>query len=277
MQRTPRIAFAAPEDAYHEFFRADSAQDANAWAAVMSYPHVRVSARGQTAYYQTAEEYAARASWTQREATGWVRSVGVAPTRLHESSDKVHLLGGWTRYNAADEPILENRVTYTCTRVGSSHGATATGSDASGQSRSSVGAAAPTRRSWGIQARFGTDSFVQGETYEMVGAIDAVAGHLQAWRDGDLDAAAASCRFPFIEVGIGAVDTLRTPAEFAAALRPQVAPGTVAEVTVAQAGRVGAVVAAEWHDADGRRMRAVFVVGERDGRWRVGGRSAIRD
>ena len=67
---------ATPEEAYFEFFRADSAKDAEAWAAVMSYPHVRVSATGRSPYYETPEDYAARASWTAREATGWVRSRG---------------------------------------------------------------------------------------------------------------------------------------------------------------------------------------------------------
>ena len=102
--------FEAPEDAYFEFFRADAAQDAEAWAAVMSYPHTRVSATGQSPYYNTPEDYAARASWKDRVATGWVRSVGVDPVRIHESADKVHLAGGWTRYNAQDEPSMRVRM-----------------------------------------------------------------------------------------------------------------------------------------------------------------------
>ena len=166
---TKKKIFAAPEDAYREFFRADSAQQAGAWAAVMSYPHVRVSARGTTAYYETPEAYASGASWTQREATGWVRSVGADTVRLHESADKVHLAGGWTRYNAQDEPILRNRVTYILTRVDGS---------------------------WGIQARFGTDSFTEGERYDATPATELVGEHLQALARRDFRAGARLCRFP---------------------------------------------------------------------------------
>ena len=78
---------ATPEEAYFEFFRADSAQEAEAWAAVMSYPHVRVSAAGRVDYYETAEDYASRASWVAREgeefdATG---AVGVVERHLQDS------------------------------------------------------------------------------------------------------------------------------------------------------------------------------------------------
>ena len=83
----------------------------------MSYPHTRVSARGSARYYQTPRDYAEGASWEAIEATGWVRTRGVEPVRLHESADKVHLAAGWTRYDAEDEPILSNRVTYILTRV----------------------------------------------------------------------------------------------------------------------------------------------------------------
>lgn len=244
--------FAAPEDAYREFFRADSAQDAKAWAAVMQYPHVRVSAIAQPAYYETPEEYAARASWTKREATGWVRSVGVEPERLHagrgaETAGKVHLAGGWTRYNAQDEPILRNRVTYVLTRIDGS---------------------------WGIQARFGTDSFVEGETYDTAPATQAVAEHLRALARGAAEAAAALCRDPFTDVGIGRVHTHTNAAHLEAALTPD-AGLTPGEITAAQSGSTGVVVAANWTPQSGGEAHAVFVVGRAGGFWRIAGRSVI--
>ena len=246
---TESKSFAAPEDAYREFFRADSAQQAEAWAAVMSYPHVRVSARGNTAYYETPEAYAAGASWTAREATGWVRSVGVDTVRLHESADKVHLAGGWTRYNAQDEPILRNRVTYVLTRV---------------------------EGSWGIQARFGTDSFTEGERYDTAPAIDLVGEYLQAMARRDFATSARSCRYPFIEVGIGRVDTYRDAAELENGLATFAAPKAVREIGAAQSGSDGVVVAASWDDVNGDEMEAVFVVGRPEGRWQIAGRSAMR-
>ncbi len=251
--------FAAPEDAYLEFFRADSAQDAKAWAAVMSYPHVRVSAPGSTAYFETPEAYAARASWTRRKATGWVRSAGIEPARLHESADKVHLAGGWTRYNSKDEPILRNRVTYVLTRVDGR---------------------------WGIQARFGTDSFAEGERYDATPAIDLVGAYLQTLAHRDFAASAGLCRYPFTEVGIGRVDTYREAADLERRLamsgeregpaprkNEPAAPG---EIVAAQSGSDGVVAAATWNEANGDEVQAVFVVGRSEGRWRLAGRSAIR-
>ena len=130
MNRYP-THFDTPEDAYFGFFEADAAQDGDAWGAVMSYPHVRVAASGEVLYFETARDYADAADWTSRVATGWVRTRGREPVRLHESADRVLLLGGWTRFNSDDEPILWNRVTYILTRLGDS---------------------------WGIQARFALGS-----------------------------------------------------------------------------------------------------------------------
>ena len=241
--------FATPEDAYRAFFRADSAQDAKAWANVMSYPHVRVSAHGSTAYFETPEAYASGASWTRRMATGWVRSVGIPPTRLHESADKVHLAGGWTRYNAKDEPILRNRVTYVLTRVDGA---------------------------WGIQARFGTDSFAEGGQYDAAPAIDLVRGHLQALARRDFAAAASSCRHPFAEVGVARVDIFRAAADLENSFAAAAAPEAAGEIVAAQSGSDGVVVAATWDDANSDGVQAVFVVGRREGLWRIAGRSAMR-
>ena len=246
---TESKTFAAPEDAYREFFRADSAQQAEAWAAVMSYPHVRVSARGNTAYYETPEAYASGASWTAREATGWVRSVGADTVRLHESADKVHLAGGWTRYNAQDEPILRNRVTYILTRVAGS---------------------------WGIQARFGTDSFTEGEHYDATPATELVGEYLQALARRDFRSSARLCRYPFTEVGIGRVDICPDAVELETAVAMFRAPKAVREIGAAQSGSDGVVVAASWDDENGDAVAAVFVVGRAEGRWQIAGRSAMR-
>lgn len=241
-------AFESPEDAYHQFFRADSAKDAEGWAAVMSYPHVRVSARGPGLYFETPAEYAAGASWSAREATGWVRSVGVEPVRVHESADKVHLAGGWTRYNASDEPILRNRVTYILTRIDGS---------------------------WGIQARFGTDSFREGEAVDASAPIGIVGEHLARLAAGDFDAAGGSVSHPLVNVGIGQVDRYRNHAEVVEGLAATGRPRPVLDVHAVQAGSRGAVVAATWEATDGDRVQAVFLVGRLEGAWRIGGRSII--
>ena len=241
--------FESPEDAYHQFFRADSARDAEGWAAVMSYPHVRVSARGTGRYFETPAEYAAGASWSAREATGWVRSVGVEPVRVHESADKVHLAGGWTRYNANDEPILRNRVSYILTRIDGS---------------------------WGIQARFGTDSFREGEAVDASAPIGVVGEHLDRLAAGDFEAAGGSVSHPLVDVGIGRVNRYRGHAEVVEGLATAAGrPRSVPNIRAVQAGSDGAVVAATWEDTDGGRVHAVFVVGRPEGAWRIGGRSII--
>ena len=239
--------FQAPEDPYYEFFRADSAKDAKAWAAVMSYPHTRVSATGNSPYYETPEDYAARASWTVREATGWVRSVGVDPIRIHESADKVHLAGGWTRYNAKDEPILRNRVTYIVTRIDGS---------------------------WGIQARFGTDSFTEGEVLDSAAPLGVVREHLENWASGDLDAATRALAYPFTNVRVGGVDRYGSASEVADKLHVE-APGTVGDVHAAREGRDGVVATATWQTDAGATCQAVFLVARRGAGWRMAGASII--
>ena len=235
--------FDTPEDAYRGFFRADSAQNAPAWAAVMSYPHVRVSATGQTPWFDTAEEYAARADWTSRIATGWVRSEGVPPVRLHESANKVHLIGGWTRYNANDEPILANRVTYLLTKPGDS---------------------------WGIQARFGVDSFGGDEEGGAAAATATVQRFAEARQAGDFDACAQMVRLPLILVGVGEVRRVETAAELGALLGGNERQGAVQEIRVVQKGSTGAVVAVA---RDGGS--AVMVLGKQDEDWQIAGISRI--
>ena len=241
---------ATPEEAYFEFFRADSAQEAEAWAAVMSYPHVRVSAAGRVDYYETAEDYASRASWEAREATGWVRSRGIEPVRLHESADKVHLAGGWTRFNADDEPILRNRVTYILTCIDDS---------------------------WGIQARFGTDSFAEGEESDVTGAVGAVEGHLQDLVQGDLDSAVSAIELPLVTVGVGQVERHVDAGQVRSALAAAPSPLAIEDVSAAQTRRDGMVVAARWLAEDEIRISAVFLVARRGDRWRIVGFSGMRD
>ena len=243
---------ATPEEAYFEFFRADSAKEAEAWAAVMSYPHVRVSAVGRVDYYETPAEYASyasRASWKAREATGWVRSRGIEPVRLQESDDKVHLAGGWTRFNADDEPILRNRVTYILTRI---------------------------EGSWGIQARFGTDSFAEGESFDATGAVGVVERHLQDFVNGDLDAVVGAFEFPLVNVGVGRVVRHADAAGVRSALAAAPTPVAIEEVGAAQTGRDGVVVAARWLAEQEIRTSAVFLVARREDRWRIVGFSGMR-
>ena len=245
-------SFSSPEDAYWEFFRADRAQDAVRWAGVMSYPHVRVAAPTGTAYFETPEAYASNASWEAREATGWVLSRGAEPIRLHESPDKVHLAGGWTRYNIDDKPILSNRVTYVLTRLGGR---------------------------WGIQARFGVDSFDENENYDSAAAaaVSVVEQFHAALASGEFEACARLCHYPLTEVGISEVEQF----EDAAAARGRFAAMTdsnaASEIRAAQTGSRGVVVSVTAGGETGQTVNSVFLVGNREDQWRIAGISAITD
>ena len=244
--------FVSPEDAYWEFFRADRAKDAERWAAVMSYPHVRVAAPTGSAYFATPEAYAANASWEAREATGWVLSRGLGPVRLHESADTVHLAGGWTRYNKDDEPILSNRVTYVLTRIDGS---------------------------WGIQARFGVDSFDENENYETAAdtAVEVVERFHTALVGGDFETCARLCGYPLTEVGIGEVrqfnDASAAQERFAAMTDRNRATG----IRAVQSGSLGVVVGVTTSGETDGTTRSVFLVGHREDQWRIVGISAITD
>ena len=245
--------FDTPEAAYFGFFKADRAKNADAWAAVMSYPHVRVAATGKTDYFDTSRAYADAADWTSREATGWVRTVGREPVRLHESSDRVHLLGGWTRYNAEDEPILWNRVTYILTRP--------------------VG-------SWGIQARFAVGSYdARDDEPAAEAAVDAAIGSVRRYYDAldknDRNACARLCRFPMIEVGVGEIARI----EDGTRLGQRVSRGTGRisnlEIRAAQSGADGIIVALTAEYASGGGEQSVLVVGREADTWRIAGISRM--
>ena len=304
--------FDTPEDAYYGFFEADRAKDAAAWAGVMRYPHVRVAAAGGTDYFETSRDYADAADWTEREATGWVRTRGRQPTRLHESSDRVHLVGGWTRYNAADAPILWNRVTYIVTRPAGLHGSTSPPTwepehfhtrQRSGKTppaeglhgstpppmegtatlphASAVGDASPAEGSWGIQARFalgaydGRDDEAAAESAAR-SAIAQVRRYYDAVDANDGGVCAALCRFPMMEVGVGEVARIEDGDQLARRVRRERDRITDFEIGAAQSGADGVIVALTAEYASGGREQSILVVGRGADTWRIAGISRIR-
>ena len=241
--------YANPEDPYWAFFEAFNAKDRRGWADVMSYPHVRVSARGNVGYYDTPEEYAERAAWESIEATGWVRTQGMEPVRLHASSDKVHLAAGWTRYNADGDPILSNRVTYIVTLVDGS---------------------------WGIQARFGTDFLDEDDSRESAeSAVGAVSRLLDSLDAGDAAECARLVRYPFTVVGIGEVQQLQDDEAFGAWLpEAQLRGGPVREVRAAQIGTGGVNVSVTCEAGSGG-AHVLYLVAKGEGVWHVAGYSDV--
>ena len=252
------MPYETPEAAYDAFFSTFNAEDAEAWAGVMHYPHIRISAGTSWAgYFETAEEYAAHASWDRFKADGWVRTQSVAPVRVHESGDKVHLAGGWTRYDTNDRPILSNRVTYVLARTDSG---------------------------WGIRARFGTDSFQEGEdnSTSAEAALDVVRRHLDAWDTADFSACSALAAYPLTDIGARAqlVPGERTRygdrASYQSVLALQRWSATAGrELRAIQVGRTGVNVSVSADLADGRREHGLFLITSHGGDWRIIARSRI--
>ena len=245
--------FDTPEDAYFGFFEADASRDGEAWAAVMSYPHVRVAASGEVLYFETARDYADDADWSSRVATGWVRTRGREPVRLHESPDRVLLLGGWTRFNAADKPILWNRVAYILTRPSDS---------------------------WGIQARFALGAYDGNDDEAHANlAAEAATGVVSRYYDalakGDGAACAGLCRFPMVDVGVGHATRIESGIELAQQVSRQTRFVNL-NITAAQSGPKGVNVAVTADYASGGGERTIVVVGRESETWQIAGISRMR-
>lgn len=255
-------AYASPEDAYWAFFEHFTAKDAPGWAACMSYPHVRVSpprdgpsARTASRFYPTAEDYAAAADWAPFEAAGWVRTEGIEPIRLHESDDMVHLLGGWTRFNADGEGYLSNRVAYILTRLESG---------------------------WGIQARFGIDSVdLQADRSAQETAAAAVLqGALDAGMARDWEAHADCCHFPLTVVAPGQVLQIPSREELMQFESSRVGddgdvPQVEANIRAVQSGASAVNVAVEMRSGASLTHELALVT-LRDGKWGIAAASAMQ-
>lgn len=215
----------------------------------MSYPHVRVAATGRVEFFQTAEEFANSASWTEREATGWVRTEGIAPKIAQAAPDKLHLAGGWTRYNGAGQPILSNRVVYILTRL---------------------------KGRWGIQARFAC-----GASTTWKSAVDEDPGNLAErfllrLRGGDIEKCARMVRYPFIVVKTGAVRRFESDISFVAYLRElNLTPMELCEIGSIQIGQQGANVGVSFTTYDSRTVHALFLIARKDDDYRLAAISLI--
>ena len=249
--------YASAEEAYRAFFENFNRKDAEGWAGVMSYPHVRVAPTGgaevqkvaagvprtPARLFPTAADYAGAANWERFERTGWVRTEGITTERIHESETMVHLAGGWSRYNAAGEAFVTNRVCYILTKL---------------------------EEGWGIQARFGVDSWVEGEDQSAAegAARELVERAIGLELEGDIAAVAALCRYPLTIVGVGEVVQFGS-AEELVELSQGAGPraGTVS-ARVVQSGRRGVTLSARVETGDVVGQRLVLVTLDED-EWKI--------
>ena len=256
------MSFRSPEETYEEFFLWFNSENAEGWANVMQYPHVRISSGVNSSYlstsglsyFETKNDYANAVSWKDFKASGWVRTHRIDPIRIHESDHKVHLAGGCTRYDENDEPILSNRVTYILTQI--------------------------VKGTWKIQARFGLDSFndLENSSHSADAAIDVVQQHLDAWNTADFARCIDLAKYPLIDVGTGHISQFDTPTDYEMTLsgREWFATSDY-KINAFQIGRTGVNISVDAILANGEREQIIFLVALVDDNWRIIGRSRIRE
>ena len=170
-----------PLDSYWNFFTTFNTRNPQTFSSALRYPHVRISPRRTPVVVPTLEAHAQRQTWQPFIDTGWDHTVGMKPIVLHESEDRAHIVGGWTRFTADEKPILTNHVCYIVTN---------------------------TAEGWGVQSRFGVDGDASEENYAV--AVDLVDRYFDALVARQWRTAAASCRYPTFRIGVGEIGRWET-------------------------------------------------------------------
>ena len=235
--------------ALDRFIETFNSRDARAWAASLSYPHVRVSPRQHTGASATEGDYAEAVSYEAAHDMGWDHSAWDSKQILAVSPAKIHASAQWCRYDAAGERILTNDVSYVITRV-------------SGR--------------WGVQARFGVDSPPPDDASAAAGtargALTRLLEALAAGAAGDVDPVV---RFPFHVVGTGEVHSAASPDELLAHLGE--AGATTGDITPLQVGRRGVNLGVALTRAGSHRLHGLFLVSLHDATPRVAAASLLPD
>lgn len=233
----------SPEATYQLFFEVDASQDARAWSNALHFPHVRMAATGQCEIYENPKDFVARTFWTARKATGWVRTQGIEPQRIHESTAQVHLAGGWRRLNAEGQSILENRVVYVLRKVD---------------------------RNWRIQGRLACgsmDAWTDGTGEEVKNLVETF---LSALQKDKLKECIEFVSETFICLSPSQVNQHSAEdSSLRYLLDLWHLNGAVSEVTSIHDGKLGSNVGAVIRRTDGSVLRSVFLVAKSETRPRI--------
>lgn len=243
--------------AYWRFFDGTNSRDSKQVTDALNYPHVRISARGNANIVQHRQAHAARMSFDPLLATGWDHTVGMEPQVLHVAPRKVHIKGGWTRYDRDGRPIMTNMVTYIVTL-------------ADGR--------------WGLQSRFGTDTdLFWGKPEDRPDAVEVDLENNARKAEGvvasaldlvgiDNPGAARHCHYPFLVIRPGDVESIADGDALQEGL-PASKP-LVSDVEAIQVGATGVNVTFR-ATVNARRVEGVFLVRVDDARWGIKGGSLI--
>jgi hypothetical protein len=237
-------------DALDRFIETFNSRDPRAWAASLSYPHVRVSPHPRTATFSPTEPgYANAVSYEAPDAMGWHHSAWDEKHVLAVSPTKIHASAQWCRYDAAGERILPNSVSYVITKVD---------------------------ERWGIQARFGVDS--RPPEHASAVAEQATSVWRAWWRSlatGQLDDLEARSQFPFHVVETGAVHQPASGAELVRRIADASVSMEVTETTPLQVGERGVNIGVSLTGGGGRTHHGLFLVTVHDATSRVAAASLL--
>ena len=246
---------------YWRFFEGTNSRDSRRVTDALNYPHVRISARGNPIgnpnIVQDRHVHAGKMSFDPLLATGWDHTVGMEPEVLHVAPRKVHIRGGWTRYDSGDKPIMTNMVTYMATLV-DGH--------------------------WGLQSRFGTDTDLfwgKPEDRPVEADVDLEANAREAENvvASALDLAgvdnpgtARYFHYPYLVINPGDVESIADGEALQDSL-PASKP-LVSNVEAIQVGATGVNVTFR-ATVNEHLVEGVFLVKADDGHWGIKGGSLI--
>ena len=242
---------------YWRFFEGTNSRDSRQVTDALNYPHVRISARSDPNIVRHRQTHAGNMSFDPLISTGWDHTVGMEPEVLHVSPRKVHIKGGWTRYDPDGKPIMTNMVTYVATLVDGR---------------------------WGLQSRFGTDTDLfwgkpKDRPVELDVDLDDNASKAENVVASALDlvgvdnpGAARYCHYPFLVIHPGRVESI--PGGDALLQHLPASKPRIPDVEAIQAGATGANVTFR-ATVNARRVEGVFLVKVEDSRWGIKGGSFI--
>ncbi len=242
---------------YWRFFEGTNSRDSRQVTDALNYPHVRISARGNPNIVHDGRTHASKMSFEPLISTGWDHTVGMEPEVLHVAPSKVHIKGGWTRYDSDDKPIMTNMVTYIATLV-DGH--------------------------WGLQSRFGTDTDLfwgkpedrpvedDVDLDENAGKAENIVASALELVGVDKPGAARYCHYPLLLINPGDIESIADGEALRNSL-PASEP-LVNSVKAIQVGSTGVNVTFR-AAVNERPVEGVFLVKADDGHWGIKGGSLI--
>lgn len=175
-------------EAVDQFITTFNSRDVDAWANTLHFPHVRPSPFGPIRVLANKEIYVSAFDYAPVIESGWDHSEWDYKQFLHQSPDKLHVAGQWSRYTATGDKILTTPIVYIVTLQDGR---------------------------WGIQSRFGCDF---SEDDDVTGFETRVfrlyETFIAQYNNGNIEACAELLNYPHFRIEPGNVNELTEPKRF---------------------------------------------------------------